>query len=133
MDAADGLRPGGRGRLLAGVDWQQDGYELFGIMLNGSSAWGWFEPMSEARPCLWPRPTGGSWVGSTSRRPARGGLVNHDLYRQACALEGAELITLLGEGTFHQFHGGAATSEVRMGGDARRLRAAAGRALRGPA
>ena len=28
----------------------------------------------------------------------------------ACALDGAELIVLLGEGTFHQFHGGAATS-----------------------
>lgn len=39
-----------------------------------------------------------------------GGLVNHDLYRRACAIEGAELIVLLGEGTFHQHHGGAATS-----------------------
>ncbi len=39
-----------------------------------------------------------------------GGLANHDLYRRACALDGAELIVLLGEGTFHQFHGGAATS-----------------------
>ena len=39
-----------------------------------------------------------------------GGLVNHDLYRRACALAGVELIVLLGEGTFHQYHGGAATS-----------------------
>jgi hypothetical protein len=36
--------------------------------------------------------------------------VNHDLYRRACELEGSQLIVLLGEGTFHQFHGGAATS-----------------------
>lgn len=39
-----------------------------------------------------------------------GGLVNHDLYRRACAADGTKLIVLLGEGTFHQFHGGAATS-----------------------
>ena len=39
-----------------------------------------------------------------------GGRVNHDLYRRACALDGAQLVVLLGEGTFHQTHGGAATS-----------------------
>jgi hypothetical protein len=39
-----------------------------------------------------------------------GGLANHDLYRRACELPGAELIVLLGEGTYHQHHGGAATS-----------------------
>ena len=39
-----------------------------------------------------------------------GGLANHDLYRRACALDGIQLIVLLGEGTFHQYHGGAATS-----------------------
>ena len=44
-----------------------------------------------------------------------GGLVNHDLFRRACEWPGAELVILLGEATFHQFHGGAAT-----GGTARR-------------
>ena len=39
-----------------------------------------------------------------------GGLANHDLYRRACALDGVELVVLLGEATFHQYHGGAATS-----------------------
>ncbi len=38
-----------------------------------------------------------------------GGLVNHDLFRRACELPDVELVVLLGEGTFHQFHGGAAT------------------------
>ena len=36
--------------------------------------------------------------------------MNHDLYRRACRLDAIELIALLGEGTFHQFHGGAATA-----------------------
>jgi hypothetical protein len=39
-----------------------------------------------------------------------GGLANHDLYRRACALDGIDLIVLLGEATFHQYHAGAATS-----------------------
>jgi hypothetical protein len=39
-----------------------------------------------------------------------GGLVNHDLYRRACALSDAQLVVIVGEGTFHQHHGGAATS-----------------------
>src|SRR5690606_4811491 len=39
-----------------------------------------------------------------------GGLVNHDLYHRACTASGTELVVLLGEGTFHQYHGGAATS-----------------------
>ena len=117
MQAADaGYDQAVEDELLAGVDWQGDGYELFGIsVLNGSSAWGWFEPMSESSALFlaaadW-RELGGLEEGFAL---PGGGLVNHDVYRRACALEGAELITLLGEGTFHQFHGGAATS-VRFG------------------
>ena len=39
-----------------------------------------------------------------------GGYVNHDLFRRACTLDDTELIVLLGEGTFHQIHGGVSTS-----------------------
>jgi hypothetical protein len=46
-----------------------------------------------------------------------GGLSNHDLYRRACELDDVQLVVLLGEGTFHQIHGGAATSG-RIGWDA---------------
>ena len=41
---------------------------------------------------------------------AGGGLLNLDLFRRAIELPGAELVTLLGEGTFHQLHGGVATN-----------------------
>jgi glycosyltransferase involved in cell wall biosynthesis len=98
--------------LLAGVQWQEDGYELFAVStLAGSSIWGWFEPLAESsalfmRKDLW------SELGGLDERftlPG-GGLVNHDLYRRACEVGRASLVVLLGEGTFHQFHGGAATS-----------------------
>jgi hypothetical protein len=39
-----------------------------------------------------------------------GGLANHDLFHRACDLAAVQLIVLLGEGTFHQIHGGGATS-----------------------
>src|SRR5581483_9041619 len=39
-----------------------------------------------------------------------GGYVNLDAYRRALDLPRTRLIVLLGEGTFHQVHGGAATS-----------------------
>jgi len=92
MQAADaGYDQAVEDELLAGVDWQGDGYELFGIsVLNGSSAWGWFEPMSESSALFlaaadW-RELGGLDEGFAM---PGGGLVNHDVYRRACALEGA--------------------------------------------
>ena len=39
-----------------------------------------------------------------------GGLVNGDLFRRACKAQGTELVMLLGEGSFHQLHGGASTN-----------------------
>jgi hypothetical protein len=98
--------------LLAGIEWPADGYRLFEIAtLAGSSGRGWFGPMGESSALFLPAE---SWreLGGLDERFALpgGGLVNHDLYRRACALEGAELVVLLGEATFHQYHGGAATS-----------------------
>lgn len=109
--AAAGYDQSVEDQLLAGISWREDGYQLFEIsVLNGSSAWGWFEPIAESSALFLPR---GLWqeLGGLDERFAMpgGGLVNHDLYLRACSLPGARLVTLLGEGTFHQYHGGAAT------------------------
>lgn len=98
--------------LLAGSGWEDDGYRLFSIStLAGSSGRGLFGPMGESSSLFMPRAL---WeeVGGLDERFALpgGGLVNHDLYGRACALPGTELIVLLGEATFHQHHGGIATS-----------------------
>ena len=98
--------------LLAGSGWEEDGYALFGIAtFAGSSHRGWFGPMGESSSLFLHR---SRWdeVGGLDEAfdlPG-GGLVNHDLYHRACALPGVRLVELLGEGTFHQFHGGAATT-----------------------
>lgn len=98
-------------RLLDSVDWSRDGYELFRIAsLGGSSAGGWFLPLSESN-CLTVRRAGWDRLGGLDERfvAPGGGLVNLDFYRRACTTLGP-LVMLLGEGTFHQFHGGVATN-----------------------
>lgn len=98
--------------LLARSGWEADGYRLFEISTPaGSWGRGLFGPAGESSSLFCPREI---WdeLGGLDERFALpgGGLVNHDLYRRACGLDGVELIVLLGEGTFHQYHGGAATS-----------------------
>jgi hypothetical protein len=98
--------------LLAECGWEDDGYRLFAVStLSGSSGRGIFGPMGESNGLFLSR---AMWdeLGGLDERFALpgGGLSNHDLFRRACALGGAQLVVLLGEGTFHQYHGGAATS-----------------------
>lgn len=113
MDAAaSGYDGDAEDRLLAQTGWEGDGYRLFAIStLAASSRRGWFGPLSESNALFMPRAL---WeeLGGLDERFALpgGGLANHDLFRRACALDGVQLIVLLGEGTFHQIHGGAATS-----------------------
>jgi hypothetical protein len=46
-----------------------------------------------------------------------GGVVNPDTLSRACALPGTQLIRVVGEGTFHQIHGGLSTSSARGAAD----------------
>lgn len=99
--------------LLEKVNWKEDGYQLFRIStFAGSSATGWFLPIAESNALFMPRGLWQELEGFDERfiTPG-GGLVNLDLYKRACELPNIDLITLFGEGTFHQFHGGVATNQ----------------------
>jgi glycosyltransferase involved in cell wall biosynthesis len=113
MHAAEaGYDQAAEDRLLAESRWEADGYRLFAISkLAASSSRGWFGPLGESNALFLTRDMW-SELGGLDERFATpgGGKLNHDLYRRACELEGAQLIVLLGEGTFHQIHDGATTS-----------------------
>lgn len=102
-------------QLLESVDWTADGYHLFSIsVFAGSSAEGWFVIPAESNALFLRRQ---HWRKLGGYDPAfvlpGGGLVNLDTWSRACADPAGQVILLLGEGTFHQIHGGVATnSEV---------------------
>lgn len=98
--------------LLASVDWRSNGYALFTVATFAGSSWrGIFGPMGESSSLFLPAELWAELGGLDERFDLPGGgLVNHDLYRRACTAPGTRLLQLIGEGTFHQFHGGAATS-----------------------
>lgn len=98
--------------LLAAIDWPQDGYRLFEIAtIDESSVDGWLQPIAEANALFMRRSLWDALGGMDERFDAPGGgLVNLDMYSRAMELPGAQLVLLLGEGTFHQLHGGVATN-----------------------
>jgi glycosyltransferase involved in cell wall biosynthesis len=97
--------------MLESVNWKNDGYRLFEICcLSGTSAGGYFKPIGECNCFGMPRhiwqKLGGYDPGFTE---TGGGQCNLDLYKRAVELPETTLVTLLGEGSFHQFHGGITT------------------------
>lgn len=101
-------------RLLDKIDWPHDGYRLFEI---GSALQGrqpkitWFNKMFETN-CLAVRREDFERMGGADERfdiPG-GGFLNIDLYAESAALPGVTPVQLVGEGSFHQLHGGTTTN-----------------------
>ena len=94
--------------LLDSVDWRRNGYRLFGISYLAEAAqYGVFSPFTESKALVIPRQIFDELGGfDESFAAPGGGLVNHDFYQRALALPNVQLVTLLGEATFQQFHGG---------------------------
>jgi len=114
VSVANGYDQEAEDRLLEESGWTDDGYRLFDVSaFAGSSAGGWFAPIAESNALFLRRQLWDELGGVDERFVAPGGgLVNLDTYKRACELPGSQLIVLLGEGTFHQVHGGVATNSV---------------------
>lgn len=97
--------------LLDSIDWRSDGYRLFDIScLAGSSKYGILAPLAESNALFMPRQLFEELGGfDEGFRTPGGGLANLDFYQRAQQLDGVQLVTLLGEATFHQVHGGVTT------------------------
>lgn len=100
-------------RLLDGIGWPANGYDLFSVSAIASSSRDGI--LAGVPPeCSWfcvDRRTFLDLGGFDPRfRTPGGGLVNHDFRERALARPGLTPVVLLGEGVFHQFHGGVASN-----------------------
>lgn len=97
--------------LLTKVGWPADGYRLFDIAVTSTSGpWAPFRPIGESN-CLFLRRSLYQSIGGMNEGfdlPG-GGLANLDFFKRAMTAPGVTPVMLLGEGTFHQIHGGAST------------------------
>jgi len=99
-------------KLLKDIDWRTNGYKLFEIsVFAGSCRNGWFGTAAESNALFLSRESYNK-IGKFDEQfdlPG-GGFINLDFYYRAVMRKNAEHIVLLGEGTFHQVHGGVATN-----------------------
>ena len=102
-------------RLLRSFDWRKNGYQLFEhACLAMSCRQGWFSKISESNCFAMSRKQFQFLGGFEARfQSPGGGLVNLDFFSRAILNPLLTPIVLLGEGSFHQFHGGVATNVVR--------------------
>jgi hypothetical protein len=101
--------------LLESINWIENGYGLFEIAsFAGSGEDGFFLPIAESNCFFLKKETVERLGGFDERfKASGGGLVNLDIYKRACELPDSNLILILGEGTFHQLHGGVSTNVTR--------------------
>lgn len=98
--------------LLDKADWMNNPDALFGIsVLAGSSRQGLAGPINESNAFCLPRSAYEQMGGYDPRFKIPGGsLSNLEMFERCVKRESELNICLLGEGTFHQVHGGSATS-----------------------
>ncbi len=100
-------------QLLGTVDWRKNGYALFNICcLAGSSNQGYLGPIAESNFFAIAKNQFLKLGGFDSRFISPGGgYVNLDFFHRALGSANLYPVLLLGEGTFHQYHGGVASNE----------------------
>jgi cephalosporin hydroxylase len=97
-------------RLFAQINWPTDGYRLFeiGHFIGDRD---WFDGEWESNCIFVPRALLEQVGGMDESFVAPGGgFVNLDFFERMVGTPGVTLVTLLGEGSFHQVHGGTTTN-----------------------
>lgn len=101
--------------LLRMIDWPSDGYRLFEVgtplVYKNFPNVTWFYKPLESN-CLFMSARHFRDIGGADERfdiPG-GGFMNLDLFKRACDGSDATPVMLIGEGSFHQLHGGTTTN-----------------------
>ncbi|GHD31923.1 glycosyltransferase family 2 protein [Parahalioglobus pacificus] len=100
--------------LLTSIEWPKNAYRLFEVScLSKSCERGHFLPSAESNCISLPIELWNKLGGGDARFDSLGGgFLNLDLYKRALEDPDSEHVILVGEGSFHQFHGGATTGGV---------------------
>lgn len=100
--------------LFEQIDWPSDGYRLFdiGTFIGDRD---WLDGLWESN-CLFAPRALVERVGGFDDRfdEAGGGYANLDLYERLAGSPDITLVTILGEGSFHQTHGGTTTNQAEI-------------------
>lgn len=99
-------------RLLAALDWERDGYLLFDVSSVAlSSGEGYDSSLCESN-CVTIARAAYERLGGFDEHFSSpgGGLANLDFFNRLHESPDLQPVMLLGEATFHQFHGGTATN-----------------------
>jgi glycosyltransferase involved in cell wall biosynthesis len=99
--------------LLERINWKHNGYGLFDISIfDEGSGPTWFNNIAESNGLFMSRTLWAELGGYDEQfQEVGGGLVNLDTWERACELPDVTPVTLLGEATFHQVHGGVMTNQ----------------------
>lgn len=101
-------------KLIERIEWPNEGYRLFEIatpLRAGAKRLNWFNRMFEAN-CLFMKSALFEAQGGADERydfPG-GGFLNVDVFKKAIEAPGVTPVQIIGEGCFHQFHGGTTTN-----------------------
>lgn len=101
-------------QLIERIEWPSDGYRLFEIatpLRAGARRLNWFNRMFEANCLFLKRELFVSQGGADERYDyPGGGFLNLDVFKKAIEAPGVTPVQIIGEGCFHQFHGGTTTN-----------------------
>jgi len=116
VSSAKGYTQSVEDELLQRLNWREDGYRLF---LSASWAYsnpsGHFGPWAESCATFLSRTFFEQLGGyEESFVVPGGGYANPDFFKRAVEANGTKVILLSGEGTFHQYHGGASTGPAAL-------------------
>lgn len=101
-------------QLLESIDWPRDGYRLFEVgtaLRTGGENISWLNRMFESNCLFLPRSLFLEQGGADERFDIPGGgFINLDIFNRAVEAPGVTPAQLIGEGCFHQLHGGTTTN-----------------------